>query len=58
MAAACVFCAAVEDKVIAQNTLAYAVRDNVPVTRLHTLILPKRHAPGYFELSADEKRDR
>ena len=56
MAPACVFCAAGEEKVVARNALAYAVRDNAPVTRLHTLILPKRHAPGYFELSAEEKR--
>jgi diadenosine tetraphosphate (Ap4A) HIT family hydrolase len=52
----CVFCGLAEEKIIAQNRLAYAVRDNAPVTPLHTLILPKRHAPGYFDLSPKEKR--
>ena len=39
---------------VAQNRLAYAVRDNMPVTRLHTLILPKRHALEYFDLSPEK----
>jgi ATP adenylyltransferase len=54
-AGACVFCAAPDDKIVAQNRLAYALRDNAPVTRLHTLILPKRHASGYFDLAPEEK---
>lgn len=52
---ACVFCAVTDEKIVAQNRLAYALRDNAPVTRLHTLILPKRHACGYFDLAAQEK---
>jgi diadenosine tetraphosphate (Ap4A) HIT family hydrolase len=51
----CVFCGIREEKIVAQNRLAYAVRDNMPVTRLHTLILPKRHALKYFDLSPEEK---
>jgi ATP adenylyltransferase len=53
---ACVFCAMAGEKIVAQNPLAYAVRDNAPVTPLHTLILPKRHVPSYFDLETDEKR--
>jgi ATP adenylyltransferase len=53
---ACVFCAVPDEKIAAQNGLAYALRDNAPVTRLHTLIMPKRHVACYFDLSSEEKR--
>jgi ATP adenylyltransferase len=52
----CVFCTMAEQNVVAQNPLAYAVRDNAPVTPLHTLILPRRHVTSYFDLETDEKR--
>jgi diadenosine tetraphosphate (Ap4A) HIT family hydrolase len=52
----CVFCTLDSDAAIARNDLAYAVRDTSPVTPLHTLVLPYRHVPDYFDLNADEKR--
>ena len=51
----CVFCAMGEQDILARNGLAYTVRDTSPVTPLHTLILPKRHIAGYFDLDAKEK---
>ena len=54
--AACVFCVMPEEKIVAHNPLAHAVRDNAPVTPLHTLILPRRHVPCYFDLETDEKQ--
>ena len=56
MAAACAFCTAAEERIVAQNRLAYALRDTAPVTPLHTLILPKRHVTSYFDLDGKEKR--
>jgi len=53
---ACVFCVMPEEKIVAQNPLACAVLDNAPVTPLHTLILPRRHVPCYFDLETDEKQ--
>jgi ATP adenylyltransferase len=41
-------------RIIDENPLAYAIRDGYPVTPLHTLIIPKRHAPSYFELGRAE----
>jgi ATP adenylyltransferase len=52
----CVFCAMAQQKIVAQNALAYAVHDITPVTPFHTLILPRRHVPCYFDLGTDEKR--
>lgn len=51
----CVFCAMGEQHILARNGLAYTVRDTSPVTPLHTLILPKRHMAGYFDLDTKEK---
>ena len=39
---------------IAQNDLAYAIRDGFPVTPLHTLIIPRRHVEDYFGLTREE----
>ena len=39
---------------IAQNELAYAIRDGFPVTALHTLVIPKRHVEDYFGLTSGE----
>ena len=50
----CVFCALTPDRVLAKNELAFAVRDTSPVTTLHTLILPRRHAADYFDLNPAE----
>ena len=43
------------DNVVKENELAYAVRDAFPVTSLHTLVIPKRHVSGYFELGRPER---
>ena len=51
----CLFCSSNPSWVIAENTSAYAIRDAFPVTDLHTLIIPRRHVEGYFDLTGDEK---
>jgi ATP adenylyltransferase len=50
----CPFCEMNEDSVVAENELAYAVRDAFPVTPLHTLIIPRRHTSSYFKLGRAE----
>ncbi len=50
----CPFCEVPRDTVISENELAYAVRDAFPVTPLHTLLIPKRHVQGFFELHSAE----
>lgn len=51
----CIFCNMPESAIVAENELAYAVRDNTPVTALHTLIIPKRHVANVFSTSAEER---
>jgi diadenosine tetraphosphate (Ap4A) HIT family hydrolase len=51
----CLFCNAYVDReVLAENTLAYAIADGFPVTEGHCLIIPKRHATDFFELTMAE----
>ena len=52
----CIFCNLPADRVIASNALAFAIRDNHPVTQLHTLVIPKRHAATFFDLFEPERR--
>ena len=52
----CVFCELKGDRVIASNALAQAIRDNYPVTELHTLVIPKRHCATFFDLFEPERR--
>jgi ATP adenylyltransferase len=52
----CLFCEILDERVIAFNALAYAIRDKYPVTELHTLVIPKRHAATFFDLFEPERR--
>lgn len=53
----CLFCKIQTNertRIIAENELAYVIRDGFPVTSGHTLFIPKRHAVDYFELVQSE----
>ncbi len=50
----CLFCQTDPGRLIAENELAYAMRDGFPVTELHTLVIPKRHVASYFDLTSAE----
>jgi len=51
----CPFCE-IGGRVVSENELAYAIRDVYPVTPLHSLIIPKRHAATFFDLYEPERR--
>jgi len=50
----CLFCSIPPDRAIIGNELAFAMRDGFPITDLHTLVIPRRHAATYFDLQRDE----
>ena len=53
----CLFCDVQtmgRNRIIAENSLAYAIRDGFPVTEFHTLFIPKRHTIDYFGLVTAE----
>ena len=50
----CPFCNLGVSRIIEECDSALAFRDGFPVTDLHTLIIPKRHAATYFDLTSEE----
>jgi diadenosine tetraphosphate (Ap4A) HIT family hydrolase len=52
----CPFCDLPKDRILAQNGLAFVIRDRFPVTPLHTLVIPKRHVSGLFDLEPSEMK--
>ena len=51
----CIFCKEfTKDKLVYENSLWLAVKDGFPVSKGHTLIIPKRHCETYFDLNKDE----
>jgi len=50
----CVFCQHENLEIIAENELALAFPDICPVSKGHSLIIPKRHIEAYFEATPEE----
>jgi diadenosine tetraphosphate (Ap4A) HIT family hydrolase len=51
----CPFCNLSSLRIVAENELAFSIRDGYPISPGHTLIVPRRHAGSFFEVSADER---
>tara|TARA_B100001245_G_C22894223_1_gene431300 strand:- start:6806 stop:7165 length:360 start_codon:yes stop_codon:yes gene_type:complete len=41
-------------KIVESNDSFFAIRDNYPVSKYHTLLIPKRHVTDIFNLYGDE----
>jgi ATP adenylyltransferase len=52
----CIFCELPVNRIVVSNELALAIRDGHPITPLHTLVMPKRHAVTFFDLFEPERR--
>jgi len=52
----CPFCKPFADEIVAKNNLCYARWDRFPVSKGHLLIMPYRHTPDFFSMTADEKQ--
>jgi diadenosine tetraphosphate (Ap4A) HIT family hydrolase len=50
----CIFCNPPKEREFLSNDLAYVLRDGFPVTPMHSLVIPRRHAPDYFSLTQAE----
>ena len=50
----CIFCKIRKDELQFENQLAYSSIDSYPVSKFHSLIVPKRHVETYFELTNEE----
>jgi len=50
----CLFCNTTKKEIIFENDLAVATYDSYPVSKFHSLIIPKRHIKSYYELTNEE----
>ena len=50
----CIFCQTRKEELQFENQLAYSSTDSYPVSKFHSLIVPKRHVETYFELTKKE----
>jgi len=54
----CIFCglekAIDKSRIIYQDSVWMAILDGYPVTKGHTLLIPKRHCETYFDLNEEE----
>jgi diadenosine tetraphosphate (Ap4A) HIT family hydrolase len=50
----CPFCAVSADRILLQNELMAAIHDAFPLSKGHTLVIPRRHVTSVFELNEDE----
>ena len=50
----CIFCNVRKEELVFENELAYSSMDSYPVSKFHSLIVPKRHVQDYFKLSIEE----
>ena len=50
----CIFCKIRKEELQFENQLAYSSIDSYPVSKFHSLIVPKRHVETYFELTYEE----
>jgi diadenosine tetraphosphate (Ap4A) HIT family hydrolase len=51
----CAFCSLPPNRIIAATSAAIVIRDGFPISRGHTLIIPRRHVASYFETTAEER---
>ena len=50
----CIFCSIKKDELLFENNLAYASTDSYPVSKFHSLVVPKRCIKNFFELNNQE----
>lgn len=51
----CPFCSLPSDRILGENEKALWFHDGFPISPGHSLIVPKRHIPSFFDASADER---
>ena len=50
----CAFCDLPKERIKIESDLFIVFRDGFPISKGHTLIIPKRHIPSFFDLTSEE----
>jgi len=53
---ACLFCAIPREQILIDGKIAVAARDSYPVSKGHTLIIPRRHVASFFNTTEEERQ--
>ena len=51
----CIFCARGEGQAVHRHELALVLPDTYPLTKGHSLVVPRRHVASFFDLTMDER---
>jgi diadenosine tetraphosphate (Ap4A) HIT family hydrolase len=51
----CPFCSREQRSLLVESDFAFAIPDGCPITKGHTLVIPKRHVASLFDLSEVEQ---
>ena len=51
----CPFCTLTPERIFEANDLALWIYDGFPVSRGHSLIIPRRHVGSFFEVTPEER---
>lgn len=52
----CLFCRLPREQILIDGPIAVAKRDGYPVSKGHTLIIPRRHFASFFDATEEERR--
>ena len=52
----CLFCTIPSEQILIDGPLAVAARDSYPVSKGHTLIIPRRHVASFFNTTEEERQ--
>ena len=52
---ACPFCCLTADRLILEDGFTLVIRDGFPVSKGHTLIIPRRHVQSFFDTTHEER---
>jgi len=53
----CPFCNLDKDRIVDESKFGLVIRDAFPLFPGHTLVIPKRHTPSFFDLDETERND-
>jgi diadenosine tetraphosphate (Ap4A) HIT family hydrolase len=54
-AQSCPFCSLQSAQIVAEHPLALAFRDRSPLSKGHSLVIPRRHVISFFDCTAEER---
>lgn len=53
----CPFCNLASGRIVVETNLSVSFRDGYPISKGHTLVIPRRHVASLFDLSDAERAD-